>query len=236
MLRVLIFLALSVLPLKAEQPKIEVPPQITGEACEWIEIPLVTNAVTILWDCTDVNVSFFPQEKLADKRAGIITTKVPGNYIITVFGTGEKGEAFKTRILYVATKPSEKKDSVVPVPDVKPPDKKENPPVVVKPKGPFTIVIVEETAQAAQGRGAFFSDKPLEDAITKGKHKVFNFDKDLATKAPNPADRTKLSYYVTNAKSLPWIYLMTAKGETAFSGAMVKTPAELVQLLSKFGE
>jgi hypothetical protein len=120
------------------------------------------------------------------------------------------------------------------------PDPGPTPPPPPPPPPPPTtavkyVVVVEETADAAADRGAYFADGALQ-ARLKSKGLVWRaVDKDAVdSKGQPPAD---VARFLTEGKGhpLPRLTLVDGKGRTLFAGNMPEDPAKLLDLLSKYG-
>lgn len=104
-------------------------------------------------------------------------------------------------------------------------------PVVARPVAAF--VIVEETADAANDRGAFLMDPGLAAAIKAQGLLHLVFDKDAAA---DPAFPAGLQGYAKRAagQKLPRVFLTDAAGKLLFEGDLPASPADFVALLAKF--
>lgn len=108
-------------------------------------------------------------------------------------------------------------------------------PVPVGPKR-LWLVVIEETSQAAENRGAFFASKALADKIKASGHKFRTADKDV--KDENGRTPSDLVPYLNEAsgKALPRLYLVDqATGDVHYKDKLPSSPNELVEILTKIG-
>jgi len=109
------------------------------------------------------------------------------------------------------------------------------PPVPVGPKK-LWLVVIEETSQASENRGAFFASKALADKIKSSGHKFRTADKDVKGEdGKTPAD---LVPYLNEAsgKALPRLYLVDqVTGDVYYKDKLPSSPNELVEILTKIG-
>lgn len=119
-----------------------------------------------------------------------------------------------------------------PMPDPKPdPGPKPNP----KPIAKAWVVIVEETAEAREGRGKMVTDKDLHGYISGKGWKLRMTDKDVVdANGKTPAD---LAPYVARAKSkgLPFFCVVDQDGTIRTEGVLPETAADLLDALKKVG-
>lgn len=102
--------------------------------------------------------------------------------------------------------------------------------------GKFSMIVIEETTDAANNRGQFFADKDLQAYLAAklvGKARIADKDVVDATGQP-PKD---LVPYLNRAKgkALPQVYLVAPDGTVLMEGDLPKTPAELLAALRKVG-
>ena len=111
------------------------------------------------------------------------------------------------------------------------------PPVVPVTPSKLFVVIVEETSDAAAGRGAMFADAALSARMKDKGHVWRVVDKDVVgpdRKTP-PAD-VKRFLDAAAGKALPQISLVDDAGVTRFTGDWgKKTAADLIALLAQWG-
>jgi len=86
--------------LFAEPPKLDIPKEVKGDACEWVSIPAVTNAVNVMWIAVDDKVKFFPREKLKNPLEGVVSVKTPGKYVIYAVASNDKGDQLLTNTVW----------------------------------------------------------------------------------------------------------------------------------------
>lgn len=103
------------------------------------------------------------------------------------------------------------------------------------PVGPVKyVVVIEETADAAANRGAFFADAELQKKFTAGlKWRVV--DKDVIGPDGRPPSDVQRFLDEAVGKPLPRLYLLDVRGKVLFSGNVPSEPARLVELLIKYG-
>lgn len=223
--------------LFAAPPKLDVPKEVKGDACDWIVVPAVTDAVSVKWVAVDPNVKFFPVSKLKDQRECVVSVKVPGKYTIIGVGASDKGEQTVTATVIVVA--DAKNPDVGPTPnpiEPTPKPKPVDPPPTPVASARLSVVVIEETADASVQRAKFFDDKALSALIEKKQHKVIAIDKDIKDKDGNvPA---KLVGYLNEAKGkgTPYVVMVdTTTAKIVYSGAMPNDPAKALELLIKYG-
>lgn len=119
-----------------------------------------------------------------------------------------------------------------------PPDPIPDPKPTPKPyTGKFSMVVIEETTDAANNRGQFFADRELQDYLAAkltGKARIA--DKDVVDASGNPPK--DLVPYLDRAKgkTLPQVYLVAPDGTVLMEGDLPKTPKELLAVLRKVGQ
>ena len=102
--------------------------------------------------------------------------------------------------------------------------------------GKFSMVVIEETTDAANNRGQFFADKELQAYLAaKLTSKARIADKDVVDATGQPPK--DLLPYLTRAKgkTLPQVYLIAPDGTVLMEGDLPKTPGELLAVLKKVG-
>lgn len=160
-----------------------------------------------------------------------------GAYPITFWTAGEtRGVSTVIVVTALGPGPAPPGPPQPPTPPVKPEPPKPPAPDKITPVQ-LVVVVVEETGDAAAGRGAFFRDKPLTDRLQAKGHKWAAFDKDVIdnTTGKPPEDK---AYYLKLAagKGFPQVFLVEAKtGVVRYQGDMPGTPAELLALIQKYG-
>ena len=219
-------------------PKLDVPTEVTANVCDYAEVSVKSDAEGILWQVPD-GVKRFDPKKLVDPSTAYFKFPKAGTYWITVIGAKiENGKVdFAEKRIKFTVVDVEKKDvapkEVIPVdPPVKPDVKPVNPPEKIT-TSVLTVVVIEETADAAETRGKFFGDKDLAAKINERKHKVLAIDKDVKDKTgKTPA---KLAGYLAQAKQLPWVVMVNEAEKVVFSGPMPNDAKAALELLVKYG-
>ncbi len=223
--------------LFAAPPKLDVPKEVKGDACDWIVVPAVTDAVSVKWIAVDPVIKFFPVDKLKDQRECVVSVKTPGKYTLIGVGANDKGEQTVTTTVLVVG--GEKKPDVGPTPkpiEPTPNPKPDDPPPTPVASARITVVVVEETADASIQRAKFFDDKALSDKITAKGHKVIAIDKDIKDKDGNVPARLVGYLNEAKGKGLPWVVMVdTTTAKIVYSGAMPNDPAKALELLIKYG-
>lgn len=153
----------------------------------------------------------------------------PGEYpiVFVVVKNSRPVEASRVIVVVKGKKDDDKKDDDKKDDDVKPPPIKEQ---------SLGIIVIEETAQAANNRGMYFIDPALGQRITAKKHKWVSADKDVVDgNGQQPKD---LARYLDMAKGkpLPYVFFIPASGGALIhQGPLPKTPAEMIELLKAKG-
>ena len=185
----------------------------------------------------------------ADPKAGLVWRVYPPNVDKATTGKGllefvAAPGAYRVELLAITLAPdgttviAEAVANVTigsdPMPDPKPdpgPGPKPNP----KPIAKAWVVIVEETAEAREGRGKMVTDKDLHGYITGKGWKLRMTDKDVVD--ANGKTPTDLAPYVARAKSkgLPFFCVVDQDGTIRTEGALPETAADLLDALKKVG-
>jgi len=119
-------------------------------------------------------------------------------------------------------------------PDPKP-DPKPDPQPPVWDAAPLIVLVVEETAEAAATRGAFFTDKDLSARMKEKNHKFRIVDKDVVGPDGKPPEDLKRFLDAAKNKKLPQLFLVDGKGKTRFQGDCPDKASELIDRLKKVG-
>lgn len=97
------------------------------------------------------------------------------------------------------------------------------------------VVVIEETAEAAAGRGAYLADRPLGDYVRAKGWKVRLADKDVRDASGQPP--RDLAPYLAQAagKALPLYWVVDAAGTVRGHGPLPATPAAFLATLRAIG-
>lgn len=175
---------------------------------------LATAAKRIEWpDGADAPV-------LTDVAAGtlLIRGMKPGQAKLAAWGVVEgKAKKLASRTITV--------EGFAPSPDPPKPDPK---PYV----GKLRLLIVEETATAADNRGQFFTDEPLAAFLKDNcSHRPRIVDQDVKDETGNPPSDIAPWLALAKGKKLPQWFVLKPSGEILVSGDMPETPAKLLAAL-----
>jgi len=100
---------------------------------------------------------------------------------------------------------------------------------------PLIVLVIEETAEAASGRGAFFTDSALSARMKEKGHKFRVVDKDVIGPDGQPPEDLKRFLELTKNKKLPQVFLVDPKGKTRYQGDCPNKASELLSLMGKVG-
>lgn len=117
-----------------------------------------------------------------------------------------------------------------PSPDPQPQPK---PPVPASPVA--FLVVVEETADAVAGRGAFFADPALAQQMKARSLKWRVVDKDVVGADGKPPADVARFLVLAAGKPYPSLFLVDAAGKLIDHRPVPRTPADLLALLTQFG-
>jgi hypothetical protein len=225
----------------AAPPKLEFEPG-TKNTCEIVYLTLDTDAKSVVWITSDDAIKFTPEDKLVNKREPQLICNKTGKFQLTAIAISDKGEWTKVTkwITFV------KGDSVPtppppPVPDtpVPPP-----PPVPDTPvsKGQISVHLVETTLDAVIVRSHLFDEgQVLRKWQDDGKHKVrachiAETDKEVS------ALIVLAKTWMSKGNKLPYMLITRdapdgsgTKQEKLWEGATPEKPADLLNLLRKYG-
>jgi hypothetical protein len=199
-------------------------PLIVGEkSADWLvqlKVTGVEQGTAVLWD-------FYPQDTV--RRVG--TKKVVPISRECVFA-GPKGK-YDVLVRLVKGEDVTELTYTVEITGGAPPGPKPEPtpdPVIDRKNVSYKVVFVEETSEAAAGRGAMFTSKTLDDRMKAKKHTWRIVDKD--NQGPDVQAYIKLAA----EKKFPQIFLIDQDGKLPFVqlGAPTKA-ADLIALLEKYG-
>lgn len=120
---------------------------------------------------------------------------------------------------------------------IPPPDPKPQPNPAPQPfAGKWRILIVEETADAANNRGAFLSDKELNDYIhAKCSSKPRIVDQDVKDATGKPPKDMVPWLNLAKGKRLPQLYVVADDGNILWQGDLPNTPAATLAVLKAIG-
>ena len=100
---------------------------------------------------------------------------------------------------------------------------------------PLIVLIIEETANAAATRGAFFADKDLAARMKDKNHKWRVVDKDVVGPDGQPPEDLTRFLDVAKNKKLPQLFLVDPKGKTRFQGDCPNKASDLLDAMKKVG-
>lgn len=215
--------------LRADPPKVATPDRVTGVVCEFITVKAATDGPSVKFVAIDPGLNVFPSELLANPKVTVVSACKAGTYRLMCYTGNEHGPSDPTTTLVVVV------DPVPPVPPTPvPPDPGPTPPGPVTPSALF-VVVVEETAQAAATRGAFFTDPALSARLKDKGHKPRVVDKDVKNAAGQTPPDVKPYIDRAAGKTLPVMYLVDPTGKVRYEGVVPKTSAEFISLLESVG-
>lgn len=165
------------------------------------------------------DVLWFPGETdPSGRKVYLVQPYRPGVYRVVFFTVGD--ETYSTLVIDAS--------GAGPVP----PPPRPTPGPVTETK--LFVVVVEETEQAAAGRGAFFTDSALSARFREKGHRWRVVDKDVRDGAGAvPAD---IKPYLEAAGSYPTLFLVEqVTGRVRYKGAVPATPAGLLDAIKKAG-
>jgi hypothetical protein len=168
-----------------------------------------------------------------DSKCDVIMVlgRTPGDCVITAWGVKTEADATKresSRAVKLASFTIAVGAQPMPKPDPKPDPKPKPEPYV----GKWRILVVEETATAANNRGQFFTDEALMSFIrAKCSHRPRIVDQDVKdANGQSPADIAPwLS--LAKGKALPQVFIVGGDGTVLLSGDLPKTPADFLKTL-----
>jgi len=120
-----------------------------------------------------------------------------------------------------------------PIPPKPDPDPKPDP--VVWPESPLIVVVIEETEQASNGRGAFFADAALTARMVEKGHKWRAVDQNVVGPDGRPPADIVRFLEAAKGKSLPQVFLVDGKGKTRHQGDCPAKASDLIAQLKKVG-
>lgn len=175
--------------------------------------------------------AFYP---VPDSKCDVLMLlgRTPGNCSITAWGvkteknpTGrETSRAVKLATYTVAV--GVVKPEPMPKPEPKPDPKPE--PYI----GKWRILVVEETATAANNRGQFFSDEALMGYIrSKCSHRPRIVDQDVKSADGQPPSDIAPWLAKAKGKKLPQVFIVGSDGTVLFSGDLPTAPADFLKML-----
>ena len=215
----------------AQPPTLTVAKEILIQPCKATEIPLTTDALSVLWISQDPAVDFFDRTKLKDPKAAFVTIKKAGRYQVIVVVASAKGEQAWASVTLVV---GDVGPAPPPTPPVPPEPKPPEPPKPVA-NQQLVVIVIEESANAAQERSKFFNDAALSAKITAKQHKVYAVDKDVVGADGRPP--ASLVGYLAEAagKKLPYIVIADMKGKKLFAGPIPLDAKSVLDLLVEYG-
>lgn len=158
-------------------------------------------------------------------RANFVAQKAGRYYVVATADKDSKDSTPLVVVLAVGTA-----DPEPPQPPT-PPD-----PPTPGVKKPWGVVVVEETADAVKGRGAYFTSVKLQAVMDKGGMKFRPVDKDVKDKnGQTPAD-VKRFIDAAGGKNYPQFFVVATDGTTITTGDLPPDPATLADILTKYLE
>jgi hypothetical protein len=111
---------------------------------------------------------------------------------------------------------------------------------VTPPPGPvtptaFTVVVVEETGQAAGARGAMLQDAALAKRFKEKGHRWRVVDKDVVGPDGKPPADVKPFLDAAGGKALPQLFLVAPDGSIRYKADAPRTPAAMLEVITKYG-
>lgn len=207
-----------------------------------VQIPAGGSFGGVPWDSADgkvlVRTFDVPTFILIVSGAGKLDVNVYGNGATTevkdkdgkVTGKVQAPPVRRQTVSLLAGKQDEKKE------DEKKDDKDA---VVVKP-GPRFLVVIEETADVANGRGVYWTNAELMKRLAEKGHVRRIADKDVLDGTTNKPPADLVPYLErSKGKKMPQLFVTAKDGPDAgtllYQGDLPATPAALIQLLEKIG-
>lgn len=182
----------------------------------------------LIWDV-------YPEE-LADVLevdGGLIFTGPPGEYRVKLRAVkGRSATTARHTVVIGTPQPVPPGPGPQPVP----PNPQPAPPGPVNPASPVAfLVVVEETADAVAGRGAFFADPALAQQMKARSLKWRVVDKDVVGADGKPPADVARFLVLAAGKPYPSLFLVDAAGKLIDHRPVPRTPADLLALLTQFG-
>jgi hypothetical protein len=98
------------------------------------------------------------------------------------------------------------------------------------------LVVIEETSQAGGSRGAFFRDKDLLNFFLDKSWQFRVADKDVVDATGSPPADLKPWLERAKGKQLPWMFLVSDRGDLLLDEAIPATPQALLEKLKKVAQ
>ena len=142
-------------------------------------------------------------------------------------GAKDAGEAVRKTLEVTEPEDCEKRPKPDPKPDPTP--EPDNSPAKL------FVVVIEETGEAVAGRGAFFTDATLAARFKDKGHRFRVVDKDVIGADGKPPADVKRFLDAAKSKPYPSVFLVDEKGKTRVQTKVPETPADMIELLKKYG-
>lgn len=97
------------------------------------------------------------------------------------------------------------------------------------------VVVIEETAEAAAGRGALYSDPALLARLKTKGITLRRADKDVVDSKGQPPADVRRFLDESKGKPLPRMFVVDERGRTLFAGSLREDAADFLKLLEKYG-
>jgi hypothetical protein len=207
-------------PARAE---LELPESITIRAGRLGKLDARGAATVIRWVNVHEEVDLIASES---GRWCVLACTSPGRYRLAAYTADAAGPSEPVYCLLVV----QGEAPAPPAPPTPP-----SPPAPPATLGKAWLVVIEETAQAAAGRGAFLADPSLVAYLQAKGWRQRLADKDAVdASGACPAD---LCGYLAAAKGkkLPYLFVVDEHGHARYQGEVPATPAALLALLTKIG-
>lgn len=186
----------------------------------------------VLWDVTPVSPLNEDAASIFEMNGDLYFTGPPGRYKvicteITIVDNKPQPRRARKTIEILAQRP-------LPPPGPTPNPGPQPGPVT---KVEVAAIIIEETAEAKQNRGAYLSDQALFDFFSKNGHALRTADKDVK----GPDKKTPPSDWVpylnmAKGKEMPYLIIIPKTGgQTLWTGALPTEPAGLIALIRQVG-
>lgn len=216
---------------------VKLPEEVRADPGTLAVVEAQTDCKELRWLPLDPGLSLIPSDLLKDSRKAVVMAGRAGRYRLLSYGAlGDRASPPATCLVVVGdTPPAPPGPSPGPAPGPSPGPTPVPPPAPPAPLTKLHLLLVEETADAAAGRGKYLSDPALRARVKAKGHNLRVIDKDVTDASGKPP--RDLAPYLERArgKGFPQLYLVNQDGRVLYEGALPPTPEELLKLLDKIG-